>query len=86
MPTKPETENDQLIKATLVEGVKFNKRIDELVKELVDKAEYIKLELRENAKSEKSLMAHEIDEYLECIPPINRDLLNHLMDKDIQKW
>ena len=84
MSIAEENSQEKRMKEVIESGMKFNKRIDELVKESIEKAEEVKHEIREYSMSDQGHMTHSIDEYVNCVPAINRDKLKHLLQKDIE--
>ena len=46
----------------------------------------IKHKIDEKVNQKNSHMTHELAEYLNCIPAIDRDKLNWLLNEDNKKW
>ena len=56
------------------------------VQELIDHANRIKCKIKEKSEDEIGHMTYDLTEYLECIPEIDSDTLNTLLEKDIGLW
>lgn len=64
-------ETKQHIKAVLQAAESFNKEVETLVNELIDKAEQLRQKLRSYKSNELQHLTHDTQSYIDCIPSVN---------------
>ena len=75
--------------ARISDGEQFNIEINEEVKQVINKVLSIKEKLQLwlwNELTDEGYLTHAIKDYYRCFPSIDKNKLDGLLGKDLQKW